>query len=316
MKTIAIHSHKGGVGKTTIALLLAKYWAMTRKKVCVIDFDFLGSGINNLFKIEELPDFYLEHLFLSHDSYSFDPGTLLGRYTDDDLDSKGFSLILHLDQGLPASEKESDPTQSRNDKTEDLDTAASKKRDEFIQLRNDMMGLIANESHYRQIQTGTQILFDYLAKQGFEIVIVDCHPGLGFVSETAREASDYDIYVTTPNRSDCFGLIKLVNLRKELDQPTAFLLLNLADPALLDGLRMFKTSLEEDALVGVEAQSLLGFLKHVGADENLFAAIPRSELFRKPFNIGMVPFLPRIDSRSEEFDFCAKITSFINNKQG
>ena len=77
MKTIAIHSHKGGVGKTTVALLVAKQAALLGQKVCVIDLDFIGSGIADLFAITALPDEYVESYFLGTDPHSYDLDRLL-----------------------------------------------------------------------------------------------------------------------------------------------------------------------------------------------------------------------------------------------
>ncbi|MFX0125245.1 MAG: AAA family ATPase [Candidatus Hodarchaeota archaeon] len=50
MKTIAILSHKGGVGKTYIAVNIAAYLAKKGKKVCLIDNDFHGPSIHTFFK--------------------------------------------------------------------------------------------------------------------------------------------------------------------------------------------------------------------------------------------------------------------------
>ena len=55
MKTVSIHSHKGGVGKTTLGLLLCKYYArFLGKKTCFIDFDFQAPGLRGAYFAEYL----------------------------------------------------------------------------------------------------------------------------------------------------------------------------------------------------------------------------------------------------------------------
>ncbi len=99
MKTIAIHSHKGGVGKTTIALLLAKQAAASGAKVCVADFDFIGSGMTNLFALQEKPRHYLDYFFLEPNPYDFEIGQLLGSYTDRELGKRKLRVMCNLGDG-------------------------------------------------------------------------------------------------------------------------------------------------------------------------------------------------------------------------
>lgn len=287
MKTIAVHSHKGGVGKTTMALLLAKHAVTSDRTVCVIDFDFIGSGMADLLAIDESPDRYLEHYFLNADPHQFDLHQLLGKYTDEDLRPKAFSIILNLGEELP---------QKKDTKV-------------LATLKNDMMGLIRNEPHYRVIQTKTKILFEKLRAHGVGLTIVDCHPGLGLVSETVRHMADINLYVTTPNRSDCFSFLKAVNLKK-LDGSGAFMILNMAEPVMTD-LASFQHILENDALVGPEAKGIFPYLKHIGQKKEHFAVVPASESLRPIFYIGGPGYLPQILPKKAEFGFCEKVLAFI-----
>ncbi len=287
MKTIAVHSHKGGVGKTTVALLIAKHAATSGQKVCVVDFDFIGSGMADLFALKKVPDSYLEEYFLCANPHGFNLQQLLGNYTDEDMGQQEFSVILNLRKG---------PLDKKDAKTLDY-----------------MMGLVADEPHYRAIQMETTILLDKLKEHGVELTIVDCHPGLGLVSKTIRPMTSLNVYVTTPNRADCFGLLKTMNLNK-LDSSRSFLIVNRAEPTLID-LNSFKFLMELDALVGTEVKFLFQYLKYVGQNEEQFAIIPESELLLGVFYLGGSGYLPRILQEQAEFSFCSKALSLVDGRR-
>jgi septum site-determining protein MinD len=50
MKTIAIHSYKGGTGKTSIAVNLAVIAAIKGKNVCILDYDFRAPSLQVVFR--------------------------------------------------------------------------------------------------------------------------------------------------------------------------------------------------------------------------------------------------------------------------
>ncbi len=54
MKTISVHSYKGGTGKTTFLLNLAGYFAKNGKKVLAIDYDLRAPSFQSYFKIDKL----------------------------------------------------------------------------------------------------------------------------------------------------------------------------------------------------------------------------------------------------------------------
>ena len=288
MKTVAIHSHKGGVGKTTAALLFAKYAAERGKKVCVIDFDFIGSGIANLIALHEGPRKYVEEYFLCADPHDFDLDALLGTYKDPGKGGKEFSVILNLGRGLPKGRAARD--QKRTDEN--------------------MMALVANEPHYGEVEMKADILLRRLAgEKEIDLAIVDCHPGLGLASGAMSRLADLNVYVATPNRSDCFGLLKGMNLRK-LDSRKSLLLLNMAvEP--VTSLQTLRSEMEGDALVGTDAKALFPALKHVGQKEEHFAVIPDGHRLRTLFHLGGPGTLPKIDGNDEAFSFCPKLSSLV-----
>ncbi|VUT25473.1 MAG: CobQ/CobB/MinD/ParA nucleotide binding domain protein [Candidatus Methanolliviera sp. GoM_oil] len=49
MKTIAIHSYRGGTGKTNIALSMAECLAQREKQVCLMDFDLRAPSLGSFF---------------------------------------------------------------------------------------------------------------------------------------------------------------------------------------------------------------------------------------------------------------------------
>jgi cellulose biosynthesis protein BcsQ len=285
MKTIAIHSHKGGVGKTTVALLLAK-WAAASRRVCLVDCDFIGTGITGLLSMRA-PSRYLEDFLLDDDPYNFPVSSLLGSYSDKDLGADGFSVVLNRAEGA-------------------LTPRAAKRR---LEVRQAMMGLVATEENYGEIETRTQILLDLLKRDNFDIVICDCHPGMVFVSRTIIPLAALNLYVATPNRSDCFGLLKEINLRN-LDKPNAFLLIN---RSALPGndLKSFRSAMERDEVVGGEAAGFLPQLKHAGHDESRTFLVPETDELRSLFHIGGAALLPSLRAGRGEFGFCQKILSAL-----
>jgi cellulose biosynthesis protein BcsQ len=282
MKTIAIHSYKGGVGKTTVGLLLAKYLAGQMKKVCVVDLDFVGSGIANLLAFEAHPRSRIEYYYLDMKPEQFDLARLLGVYRDPDMQGKEFSCILNLGENWEPGQAE-----------------------EVRMLRQGMMALIRDEPSFREIEMKTNILLKRLSTLGFDFVIADCHPGLVLVSEILERVAHLNVYVTTPNRSDCFSLFKAVNQRK-LDKPGVFLVVNMADLSIA-GITSLMSLMTKDPIVGVEAEVIYSHLRYLGKDENRYAAIAPSDLLSRVFYLGSKGLLPRIEPRKAEFQFCRKI---------
>jgi MinD-like ATPase involved in chromosome partitioning or flagellar assembly len=61
-RTVAIHSYKGGTGKTQISVNLALLWAMKGLNVCLLDYDFRAPSIGTLFGIDDTPFWINDYL--------------------------------------------------------------------------------------------------------------------------------------------------------------------------------------------------------------------------------------------------------------
>jgi len=57
-KIIAVHSYKGGTGKTSLSVNLAAIYARKGKKVCLMDLDFRAPSLHAIFKKQNL-DYWL-----------------------------------------------------------------------------------------------------------------------------------------------------------------------------------------------------------------------------------------------------------------
>ncbi len=293
MKTAAIHSHKGGVGKTTISLMLALHAARKGRKVCVLDFDFLGCGMSALNKWDTLGKKRLQHFFVADEPHKFDIGDLLTTYkAKPEVKRKvgtKFSLLLNLGSGLKVGR-------------------------DYAELSEDMESIVANESLYREVQAKTKILLDALEEKRFDLVIIDCHPGMGFVSETVTVLADVNVYVATQNRSDCFALLKAINA-KGLDGRKAFLALNRTEGNIVD-LKSFQQRFRRDSVVGSAAKTLLGQLSNLGKKERQFEVLAERESLRAWFNIGSEGMEPYSGWQRDVQAFCSKLLRFIETNGG
>jgi len=61
MKTVCVHSYKGGTGKTTFLLNIAGILANTKKKVLAVDYDLRAPSFQSYFKLEN-PSYFSNYL--------------------------------------------------------------------------------------------------------------------------------------------------------------------------------------------------------------------------------------------------------------
>ena len=191
MKTVSIHSHKGGAGKTTLGLCLAKLWAAEGMRTCVVDLDFVGSGIEGAIFLGRSPEMLVNDV-LVHDA---EPNleTLVGLYTDETIQDPPLGVILNAGRPLIAAEE--DPRQPKKPNREEAVTAQS------------MSGIDG------PFVDALERLLAELARAEYERCVLDCHPGLFEVSlgVFAAKYVDARVLVSTTDVSHFWGTIQEVN---------------------------------------------------------------------------------------------------------
>jgi hypothetical protein len=126
-----------------------------------------------------------------------------------------------------------------------------------------------------------------------------------------RPLADLNIYVTTPNRTDCFGLLKDVNLRR-WDDRRALLVVNRAEPPVTD-LATLRRLLRKDDVLGPSGTFLVSGVKYMASDQRHVAFVAESERLRRCFYIGTKGLLPPIDP--SESDFYGKAMALLKQKE-
>jgi CO dehydrogenase nickel-insertion accessory protein CooC1 len=170
MRVLSIHSHKGGAGKTTLAMLLGKRWLERGHEVCIIDLDFVGPGIEDAVRIRKPQKTIEEVLFLRRRVKLQD---LLGEVT---ASGKKLDRPLHvmLNAGHPLV---TEPV----DDAEDITTSELSAAAGYIE---DADGPFCHE---------LRRLLDRLEREGFRRCILDCSPGLRGVSRSVFDSSFVDV---------------------------------------------------------------------------------------------------------------------------
>ena len=196
MKVISIHSHKGGAGKTTLALMTARRLAENGRKVCLVDLDFLGAGVDPAITMQR-PKHYLEELLLASAGSKQSPKIkdLLGRHNVGP-GAKPIALILNTGHQSPA-------------------TPADEGQDRPASLHTGVVRLLGLEEQTGIVERRMGSLLGGLKDLGFDYVILDCHPTLEEISETvlrvqmARPPENAAIVlVSTADRAHVHGLLK------------------------------------------------------------------------------------------------------------
>lgn len=172
MESVAIHSHKGGVGKSTIAVNLAVLLAKEGKNVCLIDADFNAPNLHTFFKVDDIK--YLNDYFddeISIDECLFDLSSQMK------LDGKflvGFS----------------DPTAKRISKMIRLDSKSA---------TNMLKKLMKIKSAIRKSPYNV----DYL--------ILDTTPGIGLTTINSFILTENILFIITLSNADINGTTEMIS---------------------------------------------------------------------------------------------------------
>jgi septum site-determining protein MinD len=176
-KIIAVHSYKGGTGKTLLSVNLAASLAKHGKKVCLFDLDFRAPSLFAILKLEA------EECWLN-----------------DYLNGACDINKVHIDISSRIPGKGKFFAALANPATEAIRDMSAKDRKwemralgRLLSLRNTMLN-----------------------DQEFDYLIFDTSPGLQYSSINAIVASDFVVVATTSDRSDVIGtrrmLLELYNL--------------------------------------------------------------------------------------------------------
>ena len=176
-KIIAVHSYKGGTGKTLLSVNLAATFAKNGKKVCVFDLDFRAPS---LFAILKTPnsDFWLND------------------YLNNTCEIN--KTLIDLSSRIPGNGKFY--ASIANPSTEAIRDMSSKDRKWEMRALGRLLALKET----------------LLNDQKFDYLFFDTSPGLQYSSINAIVAADFVVVATTGDRSDVNGtkrmLVELYNL--------------------------------------------------------------------------------------------------------
>lgn len=186
-KIVAVHSYKGGTGKTLISTNLAVALAKNGRKVCLMDLDFRAPSLATLLGIGETECWLNDYL----------NGIC-------DIDK----TLIDLSPKISAQKRFF--VSLANPSMEAIRDMSSKDR------KWEMRALTRLLSLRQSLLTGL----------GFDYIVMDTSPGLQYSSINAIVAADIIIVSTTLDSSDMEGTRKMVTELYELFEKKAELVLN------------------------------------------------------------------------------------------
>jgi septum site-determining protein MinD len=186
-KFIAIHSYRGGTGKSNMTANLAVSLALQGKRVGLVDTDIQSPGVNILFNLEDnritrtLNDYLWGRCSLQEATY--DVSSVLPETNQ--------AGTLYL---IPSSMK-----------SEDIARVLSEGYD--VEL----------------LQTG----FDDISKHlNLDYFLIDTHPGINEETLLSIGVSDSLVLILRPDQQDYLGTAVVVEVAENLDVPELFLVVN------------------------------------------------------------------------------------------
>jgi MinD-like ATPase involved in chromosome partitioning or flagellar assembly len=186
-KIIAVHSYKGGTGKTLLSVNLAAALAKRGKRVCLLDLDFRAPSLFAIFKVETA-DCWLNNYLNGTCDINKVLVDLSGRIQSNDK--------FYVGLADPATEAIRD--MSAKDRKWEMRALGR-----LLSLRNTLL----NDKE-----------FDY--------IIFDTSPGLQYSSINAIVAADFVVVATTADRSDVDGTQRMLRELYNLFEKKTGLVLN------------------------------------------------------------------------------------------
>jgi septum site-determining protein MinD len=186
-KIIAVHSYKGGTGKTLLAINLAVTFAKRGKKVCLFDLDFRAPSLFSVLKVENAECWLNDYLNGTCDINK----VLIDLSSRIQGNGKFFIGLAN-----PATEAIRD--MSAKDRKWEMRALGR-----LLSLRNTLLN-----------------------DQEFDYLIFDTSPGLQYSSINAIVTADYVVVATTSDRSDVDGTRRMLRELYNLFEKKTGLVLN------------------------------------------------------------------------------------------
>jgi MinD-like ATPase involved in chromosome partitioning or flagellar assembly len=186
-KIIAVHSYKGGTGKTLLSINLATTFAKHGKKVCLFDLDFRAPSLATLLKVGKT-----EHWLNDYLNGTCEIDKVLINLSDR-IHSSGKFFV-----GLANPTTEAIRDMSAKDRKWEMRALGR-----LLALRNSLL---------------TDNSFDY--------IIFDTSPGLQYSSINAIVSADLVIVATTFDRSDVDGTRRMLRELYDLFEKKTEIILN------------------------------------------------------------------------------------------
>jgi MinD-like ATPase involved in chromosome partitioning or flagellar assembly len=193
-KIIAVHSYKGGTGKTSLSVNLAATFAKLGKKVALFDLDFRAPSLFAILKAEDSECWVNDYL-----------------NSTCEIDKTLIDLSSRLTGGGKFYASLANPA------TEAIRDMSSKDRKWEMRALGRLLSLKDS----------------LLKEQGFDYIVFDTSPGLQYSSINAIVAADFVVVATTGDRSDVNGTKRMLKeLYNLFEKKTGLVLNKVIDPSL------------------------------------------------------------------------------------
>jgi MinD-like ATPase involved in chromosome partitioning or flagellar assembly len=186
-KILAVHSYKGGTGKTLLSINLAATFAEHGKKVCLFDLDFRAPSLATLLKVEKAEHWLNDYL----------NGTC-------EIDKVMIDLSDRVHNGGKLFVALANPA------TEAIRDMSAKDRKWEMRALGRLLAL------------RTSVLSD----KAFDYLILDTSPGLQYSSINAIVSADLVLVATTFDRSDVDGTRRMLRELYDLFEKKTEVVLN------------------------------------------------------------------------------------------